>query len=476
MVLQWISLITGASERFRRDDNVVDRFHHRYTVILLVVFAVVSTTNQLVGNPITCWAPKEFESGWIKYTNTFCWVQNTYFLPFEYDIPKQHEERQYIVYYQWIPFIFLGMAIFFYMPSVVWTSFNSKAGVDSDNILETAETFRKTDKLDSKDRILRLITNQIDRFVGRVPKTVGGVVVNKRSAFLKKLCCLCGPRFGNYLVVLYIVTKALYIANAFSQLFVLNSVLKSDSPIYGIEAIKYAIQERSFLNHTIFPKVTMCDIQVRALGIDNTRTYTVQCLLPINLYTEKMFVFLWFWIMMVLFLTIADLVSWILRSALPKDRHSFVENSLIVSERIDRSDKGDRNLCVRFVDDYLRGDGVFVLRLIGENTNKITSSEIIASLWDNWREKDEVFGVPKSSDTESEHDLDPVNQDTLPLKPLPPAKPHKLPSYRPNAGPPPPPPPPKPGYPVLPNPGSAPEYPASPPPSAPPVGPYNEYS
>ena len=468
-------MITGASERFRRDDNYVDRFHHRYTVILLVVFAVVSTTHQLVGNPITCWAPKEFESGWIKYTNSLCWVQNTYFHPFEEEIPKEHEDRHEIVYYQWIPFIFLGMGVFFYMPSVVWTSFNSKAGVDSDNILETAENFRRTDKLESKEKLLRLITNQIDRFVGSTPKTVGGMVVKKGSSLARSLCCLCGRKFGNYLVILYICTKFLYIGNAFAQVFLLNKVLKTDYTIYGIEAIVYALEEREFLNHTIFPKVTMCDFNIRALGIENTRRYTVQCVLPINLYTEKMFVFLWFWIVMVMFLTTFDLIGWILKSAVSKDRYRFIENSLLVTERMNRSIKREKSLCWRFVHDYLRLDGVFVLRLIASNTNKITSSEIIASIWDNWRDKQDVLDNVNSFDSDSDNPHG-GDIDTLPLKlkPVPPAKPNRPLKYRPNVGPPP---PPKPTYPSLDDVDGARGYPSSPPPSAPPAAPsYNAYS
>ena len=47
----------------------------------------------------------------IKYTNAYCWVKNTYYLPFDEDIPHHttpDEEMNHIVYYQWLPFILLG--------------------------------------------------------------------------------------------------------------------------------------------------------------------------------------------------------------------------------------------------------------------------------------------------------------------------------------------------------------------------------
>jgi hypothetical protein len=37
------------------DDFFIDRLHHRYTVALMVMFAIFVTTNQYAGEPITCW-------------------------------------------------------------------------------------------------------------------------------------------------------------------------------------------------------------------------------------------------------------------------------------------------------------------------------------------------------------------------------------------------------------------------------------
>ena len=40
-----------------------------------------------------------------------------------------------------------------------------------------------------------------------------------------------------------------------------------------------------------------------------------------------------------------------------------------------------------FTDNYLRVDGVFLLRLIAHNTNGITTTQITKELWDNWSDK-----------------------------------------------------------------------------------------
>ena len=52
--------------------------------------------------------------------------------------------------------------------------------------------------------------------------------------------------------------------------------------------------------------------------------------------------------------------------------------------------ENDKPRLVKFVEDYLRQDGVFVLRLVGHNTNAITVTEFVCSLWDEFRKKPQL--------------------------------------------------------------------------------------
>jgi len=58
-----------------------------------------------------------------------------------------------------------------------------------------------------------------------------------------------------------------------------------------------------------FPRVTLCDVQIRQQGV-NINSYTVQCVLPINLFNEKIFLLVWFWLIFVAVATFVNLLHW----------------------------------------------------------------------------------------------------------------------------------------------------------------------
>ncbi len=50
-------------------DTFVDRVNCRYTPMLLLVFALLVTTKNYVGEPIACWCPDHFTKAQVDYTN-----------------------------------------------------------------------------------------------------------------------------------------------------------------------------------------------------------------------------------------------------------------------------------------------------------------------------------------------------------------------------------------------------------------------
>jgi len=57
-----------------------------------------------------------------------------------------------------------------------------------------------------------------------------------------------------------------------------------------------------------FPTVTLCDFAVRQMG--TVHSHTLQCVLPINLFNEKIYAFLWFWFVWVAVAVCLSIVRW----------------------------------------------------------------------------------------------------------------------------------------------------------------------
>lgn len=375
--------------RVRSDDDFMDRLNHRYTTFILIIFAITVSTKQYVGEPINCWCPAQFTDNHEDFTNKICWVSNTYYVPIsQKHIPEPEEPKERIQYYQWVPMILLTQALFFYLPCMVWRFFNNKAGVDVNNIVETAMTLQHLTMFEARDKTLRFIARHLDRYFSSTREYRHGCVVNCKH-FLSRSCCLfCGRRYGNYIAVLFILVKSLYLTNAISQLFILNTFLGTDYHIYGYEVLVKLAQKQDFTFSARFPRITLCDFEIRQLG--NIHRHTVQCVLPINLFNEKIYIFVWFWFVFVALATTIGLVTWIARSAFRMDQVRFVKNHLKALDKL--QGKEDSKQVRRFVNTYLRQDGVVILRIIGINANQLVVAELIAELWTSFRTSAPLLG------------------------------------------------------------------------------------
>jgi len=238
--------------------------------------------------------------------------------------------------------------------------------------------------------------------------------VSLKHCFTRTCLRCCGRRHGNHLTAGYLAVKLLFLVNVVGQLFALNVFLGQDFHLFGVDVLRAVVAGRDWTASSRFPRVTLCDFRVRRLA--NVQRYTVQCVLPINLFNEKIFLFVWFWMATVAALTGASLCAWIARLALRVDRHRYVRRHLRLMGRLldHGDDESARRQLTGFVDHYLQPDGVFVLRLIGHNTNGLTVTELLCSLWDNYRRQDTIpdlespipaASLPSDEKAESSNDI-----------------------------------------------------------------------
>uniref|UniRef100_A0A915CUU2 Innexin n=1 Tax=Ditylenchus dipsaci TaxID=166011 RepID=A0A915CUU2_9BILA len=180
-----------------------------------------------------------------------------------------------------------------------------------------------------------------------------------------------------------------FLVNVVCQVSFLNRYLFSEKKQgFGFNVWSDLLNGHTSWNESgLFPRVTWCDFEVREMG--QTQNHTVQCVLLLNVFTEKVFIVLWGWYVILASITLCNLSTWIFNFMNPRSLEHFVYNHLEMSgERVfaNSSDKGLQAIqeqVARFIDKYLRTDGIFILRLIAQHADVVFTTDLIYKLWES---------------------------------------------------------------------------------------------
>ncbi|CAF0896310.1 unnamed protein product [Adineta steineri] len=348
----------GRKQNHFEDDDLIDRLNSRYTVMVLMFSQFSGTHN--------------------SYTNSICWLKGSYYLPTEeITIPDRSKPRPYhMSYYQWTPFILLGMAMFFLLPKFIWHVFTRKGGFNIRRLVQTIK-----DKPDAEKGV---------DFVKRTLKTY----IDTQNKLHGSVCC--GVRCRNFYVsytVTYFIIKILYTINTLAQFFLLNSFLSFHFTGYGVEALSKLFSGDDWFESPRFPRVTMCDFMIRHLG-SNQHWYAIQCNLPINIYNDKIFLGVWLWLIILTILNILSIIGWVI-SLTSGRRVSITKRYLNVNQSLSpegetllsttsKISKYNREIDATGFTEYMHLDGFLIFDIIAKNTDEIIAGQIIEHLYRNY--------------------------------------------------------------------------------------------
>ncbi|CAF0927638.1 unnamed protein product [Adineta ricciae] len=392
LVRQLAGLSVSHVRQFRDDDSYIDRLSHRYTTTLCVVFAILVTTKQYAGDPIDCWVPAQFKPSYEAYTDSYCWIANTYYIPIDQELPDDEPGRRNkdILYYQWVPFILLFQAFLFYFPRIVWRTLNFRAGLDLVNLVDAAIKYEQVEQYESRDRIMSYLIVNIERYISARAQLTRRHIEKRFSCLRRmfRMCFFCSNRhYGNYLVIVYFLVKLMWLVNALAQLFLLNAFLGNDYYLFGFEVIEKLLKNQRWTENRHFPKVTYCDFKIREIGINHF--YTVQCVLRINLFNEVIFIIQWFWLISISAATVYDFLLWLYHCTIPNEKVRFIRRHLGIMSSFHPQE--ERQLARNFVLHYLKDDGVFVTRLLSANSSDLVVTEIINQLWIRFKTTNHLY-------------------------------------------------------------------------------------
>nr|CDS33939.1 innexin unc 9 [Hymenolepis microstoma] len=415
-------------------DDFADRLN-LFTVVLLLFCTVLISMKQYIFNSISCYIPVSPSGSEFKnYVTDYCWVHGTIPLRPDEEMPSTAEEwnlydkYRRITYYQWVPFMLGLQCIFFYLPNVLWQIIcNCRASGDVYTLLQAAKKATSGSRSDRKkevERVAEFLEDMLDNH--KCPRR------GKQARFVNKMydrfgICVMSKRLGTRLIWSYMVLKVVTIVNAAVQLYLIQVFLgftghylkpatiesiiegkprytfeKSEKGYsFGWAIAQYIRSGQEWPQTLLFPRVSYCRVpSIRLVGGENA--YTAQCALPINMLNEKIYIFLWFWIVFLIIVTATSLTFWLLRMLSPFRRYRYIARFLRVCRVEDEAKRrmeprGKLTQLQHFVDYHLQQDGVFLIRMIALNVGDILAADVVGVIWKNYREckeQEELISAP----------------------------------------------------------------------------------
>jgi len=257
-----------------RIDSNTSRLHYKVTVLIFITASLLVTSGQYIGDPIDCIV--DGVPGGLM--DTYCWIHSTFSIPTRWtgkigvDVPHpgvhpvvDGEEVKYHKYYQWVAFVLFLQAAMFYIPRYLWDS--SEGGK-----IKMLVQGLQDPMISAQDK-----KGQIDTVV-----TYFGLNRGTHGMYALRFF---GVELLNFIHVIV-------------QIYFTDFFLGYEFTTYGTDVLAYTNEEaedRPDPMKVVFPKVTKCTFH--KYGPSGTvEKKDGLCVLPLNIINEKIYIFIWFWL------------------------------------------------------------------------------------------------------------------------------------------------------------------------------------
>ncbi|TGZ65420.1 hypothetical protein CRM22_005888 [Opisthorchis felineus] len=390
-------------------EDFADKFNFLITVMILLLCTTVVTVKQYMMKPISCYMATDIGGkNLLDYVENYCWVQGTIPIAYAGKMPEtdaawEEMEKHKLLYYQWVPFVLGLQCIMFYVPRVIWQMIcYNRTGTDIQHLVLSAnQAVHATD--DQRTKMIQHVARTLEQMLFQHREYRNDVWSHIRRR-LWKTCSLLvvSKRLGTRLFAIYLFIKCLYLVNAVGQVFMMQTFLGlryDNYSFFGIAIARDILSGKDWQRTLVFPRVGYCLVPVRHMGASNY--VTGQCVLPVNMLNERIYVFLWFWIVLAATLTAISIPTWFMRMSYQKSRTCFIKKYLKLGEVLTKKDRG---MVEKFKRQFLRQDGIFLLRMIAINAGDLICSDIVCQLWKIFKTR-YFFRDLTMSDEEQEEEL-----------------------------------------------------------------------
>ncbi|VDL59755.1 unnamed protein product [Hymenolepis diminuta] len=372
-------------------EDLADRANFQWNVIVLLLSMLLVTVRQYFMAPLVCYLPTTVSGGNAEsYVTNLCWVEGTFPINLTSGVvPHEIEEwsstsPKIMNYYQWVPLVLGLQAIIYYIPRIIWSIFTfNRTGTDLQNLIRTANSAVKEEG------------EKREKAVRHMAKSLELLLFNRREYHERKdgpviriVQSLPAKRHGNNLIYFYILVKILYVLIGLCQLYLMYAFLRFDKKegyfFFGFRILDDIRRGKPWTETLVFPRIGVCRHTLQHVAAGNN--LFAQCVLPINMLNEKIYVFLYFFLGAVMFIQLFSIPLWIYRVAEFRQRH-FVKRFLRMADVYDRDNQELKELIDRFINEFLRQDGHFLLRMLSMNAGDLITVEVVCCLFGNYRKQ-----------------------------------------------------------------------------------------
>jgi len=341
----------------------VSRLNYRVTCVLLLACCLLVSAREWIGNDrkIVC----AMEGPSVDYhispnvINSYCYIMATFTVPKHVMGRQAHpgvgtfnpkvDDISYKGYYQWVPMVLFLQAIMFYVPHLllkVW-----EGGKVANVICGLNQLVMDRDDRRGKQVILA------NYFVNNL---------NSHNVWAVKMF-LC---------------KVLSLANVVFNIYLIDVFLDGQFRTYGLRVASLLDEDpltRIDPLSQVFPRMTKCTF--KKFGPSGTlQIHDSLCVLPINIINEKIFVFLWFWLILLLVLTGLSLVYNMLVMMIPQLRNILL--------KIQAGNKA-KNAVFMDITPHLQVGDWKLLDVLGSNMETMVFGELIQEVAVRMKETDQ---------------------------------------------------------------------------------------
>jgi len=360
---------TGAKAGKIELEGFVSRLSYRVTCVILLACCILVSAREWVGNDrkIVC-AMEGPQVDWKispNVINSYCYIMATFTVPRQAEGKQPHpgvgpynpkvDEISYRSYYQWVPMFLFLQSILFYCPHL---------------LLKIWEGGKVASVMCGLNNLL------IDREDRRKKQVIFA------NYFVDNL------NSHNIWAVKILLCKLLSLANILFNMYFIDVFLDGQFSTYGLRVTSLLDEDPLTrvdpMSH-VFPRMTKCIFRKFGPSGD-IQNHDSLCVLPINIINEKIFVFLWFWLIFLFVVTGLSVLYNSFVVLIPP-----VRNFLL---KVQAGRMAMKANIFRDITPHLQVGDWKLLHILGSNMEPLVFGELIEQVAARIKEKDKPIITP----------------------------------------------------------------------------------